>query len=372
MRRLDASVLGKSNYWYAVIACLVIGMAGWYCLPISCLVVVAAAGLFFLSSANAPTRQWRGTGYFGQRSRILAVTAANDGKLAISLQDQGSTRIAVIQEAAAPCPVSNGGYDADPAWDPSGTRIAYVSRVRDSRLAIHVIDLQEHCDSLILESDLVSQPQWTNDGRHLLFLKGQPGKFNDLDICAIELATGSVTLLARTHIDRTQAFCLLPGEPRIAYIDHEGVWIKPLTAEKATRLPIDLEDPCMVSASRDGELLFICDAKSNLNKTALIANLRTGEVYPIFQGFVRWALWSPCDRWLAIPGYYDTCVFDVSACCGPPDYPEHAHSIEGVAVCWCSPSNLVVMRPNMRERRYLDVVELPSGVTTRLYSVSSG
>lgn len=331
-------------------------------------IAVIAIVIFLFCPPDRLFRRFRGTGYFGSRPRILTAVAARNGRLALALQQNGRVQIHITDSKGRFGAVTSGRYDADPAWDPQCRRLAYVSLNKEGTLDLHVLDLESHSDVILIQGQLISLPQWSHNGESLLFQKNRTDRPNECVVYRMDLATSTETALTEVRYNRPQGWGLLANGDRLAYVTADGVWIKSLTEGLENRVPIEGVNLCMVAGPSNGDQLFICDSPSSSEKHALLADLVTGEVRHMLKDYMRYALWSPSGRWLAIPSYEKTHVLTMPPKGFALDGKENAVLLDGIAVCWCSDTGLAMIRPNMREGLYLDLVDMQTMSVTRLYS----
>ncbi len=324
---------------------------------------LVVTGLFLFCPPSLFHSRHLGHSYLMEQPRYLTAVAGKSGRLAVSVQTGGKVRIYVEQGHAKLIPVTSGNLDADPAWDPAGTRIAYVSLGRHGKLALRVLSMTDGTDSVLLEQPLISQPCWSHDGMTILFLRSRPDVAGQSTICAVDLETKRTISLAETTYNRPQAWDVL-GEDRIAYTYNDAVWIRPIR-KPAERLPITFTTPCMVSAAPNNRLMFVCESITANDKRAILVDLQPRRSKQLYEGYIRHALWSPSGRILAIAIKYETLLFRANKTATTTDEWQLASTLKGIAVCWRSDSKLVLIRPTKGSPHFLEEEDLQSqGITS--------
>ncbi len=335
--------------WFAVIACLAIIAGDW----------------FLLCPHSWFSSKWSGSGYWGAKPRVLIAVSRTDGALAVSIRDHGTVRVYTDYQDRSLRPISEGVFDADPAWDSSYARLAYVSFGTDGQTVLRIADLRDGSDKAVLKEPLMCQPLWCQDGRSMLFMKNRLNMRSIL--CSLDLATGTVTPIAKTPVIKPQAWTLLADGDRIAYINYGSVWLKSMRGGTEQRLPIDVGVPCTVAGSPDGRFLFVCDRLSIEEKRGLLVDLETYEVEIVAERYIRYAWWSPSGKRLAIANRFDTDVFEVSLSSKCGSRVRYVTTLKGIGVCWRSDSSLVLIRPDMVTPHRLEEIDLVSGSSVTLY-----
>lgn len=329
--------------------------------------LVVGLCIIFLCPPSLFSSRWKGSAYWGSKPRIHTAVVGRSGGVAVAMKDHGKARIYLYEPDAGLCPVTNGDFDSEPAWDPACNRIAYVSLSNGRKLTLRVLDLRGNSDAILIEEHLISQPQWSADGECIYFMRCPRDARSQSSICRLHLSTGSIATIASTTYRRPQAWCLLSGEERIAYVVNAVVWIKSIRSGDTQRLCIKADNPCMVAGSPDGRYLFVCDSRGAADKSALVMDMCTREANSVLDGYVRHALWSPCGRRLAIAGEYETRVLDEPFFSGPRNGMAEPRVFQGIGVCWYSNSELVLIGPNPADRYYLEQVNVVSGSVARLF-----
>jgi hypothetical protein len=334
----------------------------WLSAIFSCILVVA--GMFLFCPPSLFHSRFLGRSYLMERPRFLTAESGEAGRLAVSIQHHGKIHIYVDQDHAKLTPITSGILDADPAWDPTGTRIAYVSLGQRGRLALRVHDLRDRSDSQILEQPLVSQPRWSRDGSTIFFLRSRPDVLDQSTVCAVNLRTRRLSSLAETTYNRPQVWGLLK-EDQIVYAYSGAVWIKPL-GKQSHRLPNVFTNPCVVSASPNNRLLFVCDSLAARDKLAILVDLQMQQTKQIYRGYIRHVLWSPSGRYLAIASERETVLFRASGTATTTDEWQFVSTLKGIAVCWRSDSGLIFVRPHKGTPYFLEEVDVESKSSTKL------
>lgn len=142
---------------------------------------------------KGPDRRGREQLTFGLRARTPDVSP--DGRsVAFVRNDSGQTRIALLEldtrETRELAPIDFVQQANDPDFDPSGRKIAYSAFVEGGFQDIFVYDLdsQTH-ERVTADRALDTSPEWSPDGRYLLFSSDRSGVNN---IYAHELESGRV------------------------------------------------------------------------------------------------------------------------------------------------------------------------------------
>lgn len=327
------------------------------------------AGVFLLCPPNLFHSRYPGRSYLMERPRFLMAASGTTGRLAVSIQYQGKVRIYVDKGNTYLTPVTCGILDADPAWDPTGTLIAYVSLGNHARLSLRIRNLADGSDSELLQDKLISQPIWSNDGKHIFFLRSRSDTVYLSTIRVVDLKTRRTIDLAETAYPRPQVWGLM-DENQAIYVHDGAVWAKPI-GQRAERMPISFSNPCMVSISPNNRLLFVCDSLAAKDKLAVLVDMREPQSRKtIYRGYIRHVLWSPSGEFLAIAGENDTQLFRASKVASADGWRFLA-TLKGIAVSWRSDSKLIFVRPDKRTPYFLEEDDLLARSTIRMAIVGT-
>ena len=196
---------------------------------------------------------------------------------------------------------SNAAGDGGASWSPDGERIAFWSD-RDGDNDIYVMSRDGgHVEALTSSPMDDILPAWSPDGRMVSFVSGRAGGSHELWVMK---ADGSERRrLTRTSTDEWWP-TWSPDGTRIAYVfDHRlmgggGIKIFDLTANRASRLEVNVEGPGSPAWSAggrialvdfDGDIWTVMPDGSRLSR---ITDTAAREFGPA---------WSPNGRWLAFP-----------------------------------------------------------------------
>lgn len=336
----------------------------WIWLSVLVPVLLGSAGAFLVCPPSWFHNRWPGEDI--SRDRICTATANKKGELAVAIKSRGRTRVFLVSyDNVKAIELTSGTLDADPAWDSSGSRLAYVTFVSRDTFALHVMVPTTGSKIPILQQRLISQPQWSRDGRYILFLHGITG---DDGFCVdrVCLSTRSVECLAHIKLGRPQSWALLPDDDTVVYPADGSIWGHSISRGSIRRLPIKVENPCMVSVSPDGKYLFVCESHTMFNKKACIVDLNTWSHRFVAVGYIRHALWSPDSKYLAVANKSSTTL-----CSTPSGTPAPHRVYEGVASCWRSVNRLVLIKPDMVAPFSLVETDIMSGKNRVILSVQA-
>jgi len=110
----------------------------------------------------------------------LRPTWSPDGRtIAFISNRQGADRIFLVSPDGTGLRALNAAdsarkeaQEADAAWSPDGSRLAYALHVRQGVSHVHVVDVKTGAAREIAGVDGASQPAWSPDGRYLAFTAG--------------------------------------------------------------------------------------------------------------------------------------------------------------------------------------------------------
>ncbi len=335
----------------------------WIWVSVLSSVGLIAAGLLLLCPPRLFHSRFPGQPYLLAGPRYLTAASDKDGKLAIIVQYRGQANVN-IQRGTKWVPVTRGILDADPVWDLSGTRIAYVTLGNHDDLSLRIYNLGKASDVKVLEQPLISQPQWCNDGTKIFFLKSRRDVMDRSAICSVDLRTKKVTTVAETDYNRPRVWGLAARD-QLVYCYKGAVWTK-FDKEPAVRLPVVFTNPCMAAPSPDGRVVVACNSFSAFDKTAIVIDLGTHSSKQMYRGSIRDMLWSPSGRLLALVCKGDTRVFQTSSLAPRIDGWRLLTTLKGIAVCWRSDAKLVLISPSKTRPYSLVEVDPVAGTSTRL------
>ncbi len=142
---------------------------------------------------KGPDRRGREQLTFGLRARSPDVSP-NGRRAAFVRNDSGQSRIGVLEldtlEFVELAPLDHVQQVYDPDWHPDGTKIAYAAWLDGGYRDIYVYDLEtgEH-EQITHDRALDNSPEWSHDGRWLLFSSDRTGVYN---IHAYDTQTGKL------------------------------------------------------------------------------------------------------------------------------------------------------------------------------------
>lgn len=350
-----------------------LGLQRNLCRPIPLVIVVCllvgAADVLLLCPSNCLHVNWPTPGVHRQVVRVFPAVSARAGTLAVPVHVDGSTRIFVCDTENRLSAVTHGDLDADPAWDSSATRIAYVSLDAPNSMSLKIADLRRNTHRVLVRRSVVAQPQWTHDDRTIVFLQRVPGR--PTTICSIDVGTARIRQVATTSVTRPQGFALLDSST-LVYADGRSVWRTSLKGERPPeRLPSPVRHPVVIVPSPDARHIFVADRVKLGDKIGFLFDLTTGETTTITRAFIRSAFWSPSGHRLAIANEETTETFELnSSSCRSSELVERDSTIVGLGVCWRTESRMIVIRPTVSQPLRLEEVDLAARTSERLYPTS--
>jgi len=204
------------------------------------------------------------------------------------------------------------GSDADPAWSPDGSSIAFASE-RDGNLEIYVMN--RNSQSLARLTNVAAadfQPAWSPNGARIAFVSARDG---NAEIYVMN-ADGSSPVRLTTHTARDADPAWSPDGSRIAFSSDRdgtsGIWIMNVDGSGLTRLTTNSLGDWQPAWSPDGTRIAFTRKAIN-NSAIFIVNTDGSGITQLTKGIDNAAdpAWSPDGRKIALAavpppcGWYD-------------------------------------------------------------------
>ena len=263
----------------------------------------------------------------GTAAVAFDVTCAQAAQLALALTVAGNTDVYEIKANGTGLNqlTTHAGYDADPAWSPNGTKIAFFSE-RDGDREVYVMNADG--SSQVRLTTALGQdyhPTWSADGSRIAFLSARDGNFEIYVMNAD--GTGQTRLTTNTAVDADPAWS--PDGSKIAFWstrDGNGeIYVMNPDGSGVTRLTNNGVEDVQPEWSPDGAKLVFsrltgCDSYTGFcDYDLIVMNADGSGAAQLTSGSSdNEAAWSPDGRWIAFGAsfcqdYYYGCYYSYSA-----------------------------------------------------------
>ena len=216
------------------------------------ILVALLAGGAILFALNAPRPSAQAGTHFS-----VAAPANVGGRLAIAIDQEGDTEIAVINSDGSGLTrlTRRKGADHDPAWSPDGKRIAFAAQVSGT-VEIAVVDANGQGFTQLTQTAGQSvDPAWSPDGTRIAFASDREGDF-DVYVMNVD-GSGSFNLTRFEGDDRAPAWT--PDSQSIVFqSDREGpidIYRMNADGSEATPLTDDPAEDTAPAVSPQGDLI---------------------------------------------------------------------------------------------------------------------
>lgn len=247
----------------------------------------------------------------GETSVTIDITCAAPRELAFVVGTGLSADIYVVASngAGASRITTQLGSDADPAWSPDGSRIAFASE-RDGNLEIYVMNANG--ESPVRLTNVVPaanyRPVWSPDGARIAFVSARDGNPK----IYVMNADGASPVRLTSHIGRDADPAWSPDGSRIAFSSDRdgsgGIWVMNADGSGLTRLTSNTQGDQQPAWSPDGTRIAFSRRFGN-NSDIFIVNTDGSGLKQLTQGIENAAdpAWSPDGRKIALAAVPGPC-----------------------------------------------------------------
>ncbi len=175
--------------------------------------------------------------------------------------------------------------EANPAWSPSGREIVYQYSGESNRLMRQAADGTGEAVALVEEQGALLRPDWSRDGRYLVYDQVDPETRNDIRY--IELGTdGEAVMLLGSPADE-QSAKLSPDSQFLAYESDESgryeIYVRPFP-DGAGKWQVSVNGGLMPRWRSDGRELYYVDGTTLMAVTvATESGFTLGQPTTLFQ-----------------------------------------------------------------------------------------
>lgn len=200
--------------------------------------------------------------------------------------------------------------DADPAWSPDGSRLAFDS-TRDGVLNVYLMNADGGGTSRLTRNLAQEfEPDWSPDGTRIMFASGRAGAHAPLGPRGLPASLYSVhptgtdvtRLTFASSYDGDAAWS--PNGSRVAFVsDRDGsldVWVMNADGSNQVRLTHSGADDDRPRWSPDGSRILFARSEEEDGPAAIwIMNADGTDQHQLIAGEGGEAVWSPDGQWIA-------------------------------------------------------------------------
>ena len=149
--------------------------------------------------------------------------------------------------------------EASPAFSPDGSRLVFVRYSAPTRFDLYVIDVDGSNERQVLHRTrpFITGPVWSSDGQSLFYNVDDSTDGGEIDVARLDLRTGATTLVT-TRAGDDSTFALSPDGSTIAFQsdrDIGGMWLMDTDGSNVRHLTGSWEQGLPLSWSPDGQWL---------------------------------------------------------------------------------------------------------------------
>ena len=277
--------------------------------------------------------------------RVVAITAGSETSVTFDIKCDAPRQLAFVvgtglnadiyvtgsNGVAAPRITTQLGSDADPAWSPDGSRIAFAAE-RDGNLEIYTMNANGESPVRLTNSPAAdNRPAWSPDGARIAFVTARDGNGE----IYVMNADGASPVRLTNNIARDADPTWSPDGSRIAFSSDRdgsgGIWVMNADGSGLTRLTSNGLGDSQPAWSPDGTRIAFSRKRIN-NSDIFIVNTDGSGLTQLTTGIDNAAdpAWSPDGRKIALAA--------VPPPCGWYDYDCDPYilvvSAEGVPYSW--------------------------------------
>jgi PKD repeat protein len=191
---------------------------------------------------------------------VITVPAITGNIVMVSNRDGNNDLYVINTDNSWVNLTNNGANDAEPAWSPDGSQIAFISD-RDGNYEIYVLDISDlSVTRLTNDGETDVQPAWSPDGSQIAFVSN---RFGDNDIFLMN-ADGSNQVQRTTDTTDDRFPTWSPDGSQLAYVADDGngnddniYIINSSDGSGATQLTTDPADDTMPNWSSDDVIAYV-------------------------------------------------------------------------------------------------------------------